>query len=107
MSTSGLFRHQLNFRKIHGWNSGCGLLLVEGDLVLNGGFNWYGAILATGTIVFSGGGEKNVTGAMLAGGGVSADLVSRDASLNYCSEAVKKQTSYLPFLTLRWMEIFS
>jgi hypothetical protein len=35
-----------------GGTSGCGLLLVEEDLVVNGGFNWYGVILATGTIVF-------------------------------------------------------
>lgn len=101
------FNTNSTFVKFMGGTSGCGLLLVEGDLNVGGGFNWYGVILVTGSVVFSGGGEKNVTGAMLAGGGVSADLVSGDASLIYCSEAVTKQTSYLPLLTLRWMEIFS
>jgi len=101
------FNTNSTYVKFMGGSSGCGLLLVEGDLNVSGGFNWYGVILVTGSVVFSGGGEKNVTGAMLAGGAVSADLVSGDASLIYCSEAVTKQTSYLPLLTLRWMEIFS
>jgi hypothetical protein len=34
-------------------------------------------------------------------------LVSGDANLIYCSEAVSKQTSYLPLKIHRWAEIFS
>lgn len=93
--------------KFMGGTTGCGLLLVEGDLNVIGGFQWYGLILVTGSVIFSGGGEKNVTGAMLAGGAVSADLVSGDANLLYCSEAISKQTSYLPLKIHRWVEIFS
>ena len=86
---------------------GCGLLLVEGDLVVQGGFQWYGVVLVTGSITFAGGGNKNVTGAMLAGGTVSADLVSGDANIIFCSYAVNFQTQYFPLVTLRWLELFS
>jgi Tfp pilus assembly protein PilX len=101
------FNTNSTYVKFMGGSTGCGLLLVEGDLNVSGGFTWYGVVLVTGSIVFSGGGEKNVTGAMLAGGAVSADLVSGDANLIYCSEAVSKQTSYLPLKIHRWAEIFS
>ena len=49
--------------------TGYGLLLVEGDLILGGGFTWYGLILTTGTMVFNGGGGPNriqINGAALA-----------------------------------------
>jgi hypothetical protein len=80
--------------------------LVDGDLNVNGGFQWYGIILVTGSVVFSGGGEKNVTGGILAGGTVSADVVGGDASIVYCSQA-GNQPNDLPLITLRWVELFS
>ena len=47
--------------------TGYGLLLVEGDLTLGGGFNWNGLILVTGVLVFNGGGSGiNILGAVLA-----------------------------------------
>ena len=47
--------------------TGFGLLLIEGDLILGGGFNWNGLILVTGTLVFNGGGAGlNIHGAVLA-----------------------------------------
>jgi hypothetical protein len=101
------FNTNSTFVRLMGGSSGCGLLLVEGDLHVIGAFQWYGVILVTGSVVFSGGGEKNVSGAMLAVASVSADLVSGDANLLYCSEAITKQTSYLPLKVLRWAEIFS
>jgi len=81
--------------------------MVEGDLAVHGGFSWYGVVLVTGSITFTGGGGKNVTGAMLAGGTVSADLVGGDANIVYCSGAVNNQTQYVPLITLRWVELFS
>jgi Tfp pilus assembly protein PilX len=93
--------------KLSGGTQGCGILLVEGDLDVNGGFEWYGVVLVTGSIIFSGGGGKNVTGSMMAGGMVSADLVAGDANIVFCSYAVNFQTQYLPLVTLRWVELFS
>lgn len=100
------FNTNATYVKLAGQTSGCGILLVDGDLNVNGGFQWYGIILVTGSVVFSGGGEKNVTGGIMAGGSVSADVVGGDASIVYCSQA-GNQTNYLPLITLRWAELFS
>ena len=95
--------------KLAGGSSGCGILLVEGDLNLDGGFSWYGVILVSGTITFKGGGDKNVTGAIVSGGTASADVdsvIGGHASVVYCSTAVYDQTNNLPLVMLRWVEQF-
>jgi len=92
--------------RLQGGSSGCGLLLVDGDLAVHGGFEWYGVILTTGSVTFTGGGGKNVTGAILAGGTAAVDLVGGDANIIYCSTAIKEPTDNLPLVTLRWAEIF-
>jgi hypothetical protein len=49
--------------------TGYGLLLIEGDLTLGGGFNWNGLILVTKTLTLNGGGgagnDINISGAVL------------------------------------------
>ena len=101
------FNTNNTYVKVTGGTHGCGILMVEGDLAVHGGFHWYGVILVTGSITFTGGGGKNVTGSILAGGNMSADLVGGDASIVYCSSAVNNQTNHLPLVTLRWLELFS
>jgi Tfp pilus assembly protein PilX len=101
------FNTNSTYVKLNAQTSGCGILMVEGDLAVHGGFTWYGVVLVTGSITFTGGGGKNVTGSMLAGGTVSADLVGGDANIIYCSSAVGNQTQYMPLITLRWVELFS
>jgi len=101
------FNTNQTYVKLSAFTNGCGILMVEGDLAVQGGFHWYGVVLVTGSITFTGGGGKNVTGAMLAGGTVSADLVGGDANIVYCSAAVRNQTQYMPLITLRWVELFS
>jgi len=101
------FNTNSTYVKLTGNSHGCGILLVEGDLAVHGGFQWYGLVLVTGSITFTGGGGKNVSGAMLAGSTVSADLVGGDANIVYCSQAVKNQTDHMPLITLRWLEMFS
>ena len=93
--------------RLSGGSHGCGILLVEGDLSVHGGFQWDGIILVTGSITFTGGGGKNVTGAVMAGGRVSADLVGGDANIIFCSRAVGDQTDALPLVVLRWVDPFS
>ncbi len=88
-------------------SGGCGLLMVEGDLNLHGAFSWYGVILVTGSLSFTGGGEKNVTGAILAAGTSSTDIVGGNANILFCSTAVNYQTDSLPLITLRWAELFN
>jgi len=101
------FNTNSTYVKLTGGTSGCGLLLVEGDLHVHGGFQWYGVIIVTGSVTFTGGGGKNVTGSILAGGNVSADLIGGDANIIYCSQAIEDQTKNLPLVTLRWVELFS
>ncbi len=101
------FNTNSTYVQLNAFSSGCGILMVEGNLAIQGGFHWYGVVMVTGSIIFTGGGGKNVTGAMLAGGTVSADLVGGDASILYCSSAIRNQTQNMPLITLRWVELFS
>jgi hypothetical protein len=100
------FNTNNSYVRLQGGSSGCGLLLVDGDLAVHGGFEWYGVILVTGSITFTGGGGKNVTGAILAGGTAAVDLVGGDANIIYCSTAIQQPMDNMPMITLRWAEIF-
>jgi hypothetical protein len=91
--------------RLGGSATGCGILIVEGDLMLSGSFSWYGVIIATGSVIFAGGGNKNVTGAILAGGSADADIVGGNASIVYCSTAVSNQTENRPLKILSWKDV--
>jgi len=54
--------------------SGSGILIVDGDLEINGGLNWYGLVLVRGKVSFTGGAGQNVNlyGSILAGQDVNA-----------------------------------
>ncbi len=58
--------------------SGSGILIIDGDLEINGGLAFYGLILVKGKITFSGGGSQpvNLYGAILAGEDVNAQDVA-------------------------------
>jgi hypothetical protein len=96
--------HNTNVR-LQGGSSGCGLLLVDGDLAIHGGFQWYGVILVTGSLTFTGAGGKNVTGAILAGGTAAVGLVGGDAGIIFCNAAVREPTDNMSLITLRRGEI--
>jgi Tfp pilus assembly protein PilX len=91
--------------KLAGGTTGCGILLVEGNLEVNGGFSWHGIIIVTGSVTYSGGGNKQVTGGILSGGTVDADLVSGNANIVYCSSAVNSQTNSFPLRNLSWRDL--
>ena len=58
---------------IHGKSAGHGILLVEGDLVVKGNFEWTGIILCGGSVRFAGGGQdKDMIGGFLCLGDLSA-----------------------------------
>jgi Tfp pilus assembly protein PilX len=91
--------------KLAGGSTGCGILLVDGDLEVNGGFSWHGVIVVTGSIKYAGGGNKQVTGGMLSGGTVDAEVeVGGNANIVYCSSAVNSQTVNLPLRVLSWKD---
>jgi hypothetical protein len=91
--------------RLTGGSSGCGILLVEGDLDIHGDFSWYGPVIVTGSVTLTGGGNKNITGAVLAGGSADADLVGGNANLVYCSAAIRSQTENMPLKIHNWREI--
>ncbi len=86
---------------------GTGILLVDGSLKIGGGFQWYGIIVVSGTVTFSGGGEKNITGGVISGGTPNVDsTISGNMSIVYCSN-VKDYLSNLPKTQrLSWREVF-
>jgi hypothetical protein len=91
--------------KLSGGTTGCGILIVEGDLEVNGGFLWHGLMIATGAIRFSGGGEKNITGAVLSGSEIETDVISGNTVILFCSGAAR-QTDFLPLTLLSWKELY-
>jgi Tfp pilus assembly protein PilX len=105
-SVQNVVRYTTNntYIRLTGGSSGCGILLVEGDLDVHGSFSWYGPVIVTGSVTLTGGGNKNITGALLAGGSADADLVGGNANIVYCSPAVKNQTENLPLKSLSWRE---
>ncbi len=89
---------------LSGGVTGCGILLVEGDLAVHSSFYWYGAILTTGSIIFTGGGNRNITGAIVSGGSVDGDIIGGNVNLVYCSSAIAEQTESRPLKVFSWKE---
>jgi Tfp pilus assembly protein PilX len=94
--------------KLAGGTSGAGILIVNGNLELNGGFTWYGIVIVTGALDFTGGGEKNVTGGILAGESATIEIdVAGNAGIIYCSSVANwLQGGVSPFMMTRWRDIF-
>jgi hypothetical protein len=90
-----------------GQSQGCGLLLIDGDLEVNGGFQWRGLVIATGSITFSGkGGDmKKVVGGMVSGGTVDADVtIGGSAEIRYCSTIEDEVSKQMPMRYLSWRD---
>jgi hypothetical protein len=92
--------------KLAGGSQGCGVLMVNGNLEINGGFQWYGIILVAGSLRFAGGGERNVTGSILAGDTSAIDVVGGNTAIVYCGNAVNLQTNRVPLVVLKWEEVW-
>jgi hypothetical protein len=90
--------------KLAGQSHGAGLLLVDGNLDLNGGFTWYGVIIVTGALDFTGGGEKNVTGGILTGEAATVQVdLGGNAGILYCSQVADKLKKIVtPLRMTRW-----
>ncbi len=85
--------------------TGAGVLIIDGDLDVHGGLNFYGLVLVRGAVTFTGGGsdQTNLNGAILAGQDVtnkgcpkgdttcdSSDSVGGSVSLQYDSCALNR-----------------
>jgi hypothetical protein len=94
--------------RLAGDSRGAGILLVEGNLEIHGEFTWYGVILATGAVGFTGSGQKNVTGGIMAGEEATHQIgIDENTSIIYCSAVSNKLEEIVPPLKItRWREIF-
>ncbi len=88
--------------------TGYGILIVEGDLILGGGFTWNGIILATGSVTLNGGGGPNainIQGQLLSGTSTITDVtVNGSNTITYNSCYVKKATAQAPLNVLSWKQ---
>ena len=66
--------------------SGAGVLIVDGDLTIHGGLNFYGLIIVRGVLTFSGSGtgqDNNVIGSIISGNGSVADALAGGINIQY------------------------
>jgi hypothetical protein len=97
-----------NTLKLTGGSHGAGLLLIEGNLEINGEFTWYGVILATGAVGYTGGGQKNITGGIMSGANATLEVdMGGNSGTIYCSVVSSKLKDIVPPSKItRWREIF-
>jgi hypothetical protein len=83
--------------------TGYGLLLVQGDLEMGGGFVWNGLILVSGTVTFNGGGGgANIRGAVLGG---AFNSVNGGVDIAYDSCTIQQSFRQRPMRVLSWREL--
>lgn len=93
--------------------TGSGILIVDGDLEINGGLNWYGLVLVRGKVSFTGGAGSNVNlyGSILAGEDVLAvnnidgDTFGGSINFHYDVCALKRSGQQVPPRVLATHEI--
>lgn len=93
--------------------TGSGILIVDGDLEINGGLSWYGLILVRGKVSFTGGGNDavNLYGSVLAGEDVLAvnntesDTFGGSINFHYDICALQKSGPQVPPKLLATHEI--
>ena len=94
--------------RLTGLVSGCGILVVEGDLDIFGGFEWYGTVIVTGAFTFTGGvGDKNIMGAVISGDSTDGDFVGGTVDIDYCSTATEDQNEKHSLPILSWKEVLA
>lgn len=84
--------------------SGCGLLLIEGDLEIDGTFDWHGPVLITGDLRLTDASRTHVTGGVVVGGAVTI-AAGAETTIHYCSTAIAQSTHRLPLRILSWRTI--
>ncbi len=87
--------------------TGYGILLVDGDLELAGGFNWNGIILVTGAVLLNGGANDpvNVAGQILSGTSTVTDIsINGGNNIGYDSCKVKQAVTSAPLTVMNWKQ---
>ena len=97
--------------KLAAGGRGQGLLLVEGDLEISGGFEWTGLIVAKGGLKIVGNGNK-ITGALLAQDVAVDDQnsISGNSTLQFSScalsKAIKGSANARPLTQRSWVQVY-
>jgi len=86
--------------KISGNSSGCGILVVHGELDVTGTLDWYGIVLVDGK--FKATGNVTIRGAVLADNDTDVDIITGSVDLGYCSSATENQAQNIPLRILSW-----
>ena len=93
-------------------NTGQGILLVNGNLSIQGGFQWYGPIISRGTVKLTGTGNK-INGSVLAANVVdstTSSLVSGNSAIQFsrCANNTALQRTAMPSRAPQrsWAELF-
>jgi hypothetical protein len=89
-------------------SAGNGILIVDGDLDIHGGLQFYGLVLVKGVIKFTGGGsdKTNIFGAVLAGQESYVDnVLGGSAVINFNSCALKQNTGNKPPTMINFHEM--
>jgi hypothetical protein len=87
--------------------TGYGILLVDSDLELGGGFTWYGPIVVTGSVTLNGGGGEgiNIHGQILSGTSTLTDVTLNGGNvIQYNSCELKKAFAGQPLVVLNWKQ---
>jgi len=91
-------------------NSGQGLLLVEGDLRVQGGFEFFGIVIVKGQLITTGTGGHFNGGVLAANANLDQSALLGDAVVNYSSCAVAKAlasgASGAQLRSRGWMQIY-
>lgn len=95
--------------KLTGASKGSGILVVNGDLAIEAGFQWYGLVMVHGTVTFLGGGSTptNVYGGVLAGKDINSanTNIGGSVSIVYSSCAYRYFSPNQPLRYLSFREI--
>jgi type IV pilus assembly PilX-like protein len=84
--------------------TGYGILAVEGDLEMGGGFSWRGLVLCTGTLTFNGGGSGvNIYGAVLANQTVT---INGGVDIQYDSCYIQEALQAVSIQVSRWRQVY-
>lgn len=92
-------------------SKGSGILVVNGDLQLNAGFQWFGLIVVKGVVSFGGGGgataPTNIIGAVLAGQNVLNNNTTLSGGVNivYDSCAFNQDNGSIAYRVLSFREV--
>ena len=88
--------------------TGYGILLIQGDLELGGGFTWNGIILATGSVTLNGGGGGiNIEGLVFSGTSTLTDITVNGGNvIQYNSCNVKSALTGGGVRVVNWKQVY-